>query len=186
MGKKNNTEFKDRIKEIRINRGFTTAQVARLLNKNESTIRIWEFGKSVPDADTLVKIADCFRVSVDYLLGRNTINSYFSAFSALIELDRFSTMYIYNDTIGFETDNDYLDKFINEWGMMKTHLRDGLINDDVYKLWMESQLIKAINFDEQETILRETILRETISSTANEIEKAPSIPEQAIPEQAIS
>ena len=62
-------EFKDRIKAIRNERGLTQTQLASQLGKGESAIRMWEIGRSKPDADTLIKLADYFGCTTDYLLG---------------------------------------------------------------------------------------------------------------------
>jgi len=40
-----------------------------MLGKSDAAIRMWETGKSKPDADTLVKLSFYFDCSVDYLLG---------------------------------------------------------------------------------------------------------------------
>ena len=65
-------KLKDRLKELRKERGQSAVNLATLTGKAESTVRTWETGKSFPDADTLSKLADNFDVSVDWLLGRTT------------------------------------------------------------------------------------------------------------------
>ena len=44
-----------------------------MLYKSESTVRMWELGKSEPDLEMLKKIANFFNVSVDYLLNDGLI-----------------------------------------------------------------------------------------------------------------
>ena len=60
-----------RFKNLRKKFGFTQRELAQKLNKAESSIRMWELGKSKPVSDTLLKLADCFDVTVDYLLGHS-------------------------------------------------------------------------------------------------------------------
>jgi transcriptional regulator with XRE-family HTH domain len=154
MQKNRKCIFRQRIQEVRKERQLTTAQMARMLDRSESTIRMWEQGRSLPDAETLLFIADSFNISVDSLLGRNEINSYYSAYNALMALDKFSPLYFYdrNETFaGMRFDDINLGLFLHEWMQMKNHLMDKVINDDIYKLWLESQLLKAITLDEQET-----------------------------------
>lgn len=59
----------ERIKTLRINHGFTQKELAEKLYKSESTVRMWELGKSEPDLETTRNLATLFRVSTDYLLG---------------------------------------------------------------------------------------------------------------------
>lgn len=62
-------EFKERLKLLRNERVLPTTQLAAHLDKSESAIRMWETGKSKPDADTLIKLAEYFDCATDYLLG---------------------------------------------------------------------------------------------------------------------
>lgn len=60
-----------RLELLRENKGWTKSLVARKLGiKAVSTYANWEYGIRQPDNKMLVKIADLFDVSVDYLLGR--------------------------------------------------------------------------------------------------------------------
>ena len=61
--------FIRRVKELRIESGFTQKQLAEKLNTTNSTVCDWEKGRSQPDLQTLTKIARLFDVSADYLLG---------------------------------------------------------------------------------------------------------------------
>ena len=47
-------------------------ELGAFLGVTESAVSFYESGKRQPDYNTLMKIADYFDVSVDYLLGRNT------------------------------------------------------------------------------------------------------------------
>ncbi len=58
----------DRIKELRNSKDYTQKELANLLNKSESTVRMWELGKSEPDLETVKLMAQHFSVSADYLL----------------------------------------------------------------------------------------------------------------------
>lgn len=62
-------EFKDRIKFLRKEAHMTTTALAAELNKSDTAIRMWEIGKSKPDADTLIRLSSFFHCSTDYLLG---------------------------------------------------------------------------------------------------------------------
>ena len=61
----------DRIRELRKANNWTQQELADKLGLDRTTISKWERqGGSEPDNTTLVKVADIFNVSVDYLLGR--------------------------------------------------------------------------------------------------------------------
>ena len=59
-----------RLKEIRVKRGISQLKLAMDLNVNQNSISRYESGLREPDYNTLIKIADYFKVSIDYLLYR--------------------------------------------------------------------------------------------------------------------
>ena len=65
-----NNEFTIRLKELRKNKGLTQKDAAKLLGIGQTTIANYENGTRVPDLTKVSEIADLFKVSVDFLLGR--------------------------------------------------------------------------------------------------------------------
>lgn len=63
-------EFKDRLKDLRNEKGVSQEELGKVLGYEHATISQYESGKRKPDFDTLHKIADYFNVTTDYLLGR--------------------------------------------------------------------------------------------------------------------
>lgn len=61
-------EFSQIIKELRESRGLKQEELASVFGLKRTTVSSWEVGKSKPDADTLVEIAQYFNISIDYLL----------------------------------------------------------------------------------------------------------------------
>ncbi|MBE6529136.1 MAG: helix-turn-helix transcriptional regulator [Ruminococcaceae bacterium] len=59
-----------RIKELREDRDLRQSDLARATGIDQRTISNYETGKSNPDSYALIRLADFFEVSVDYLLGR--------------------------------------------------------------------------------------------------------------------
>lgn len=59
-----------RLKQIREARGKMQKEAANELGIGLSTFSQYETGKREPDYSTLVRIADYFNCSIDYLLGR--------------------------------------------------------------------------------------------------------------------
>ena len=63
-------ELKDRIKNERLTKGLNQPELAKILNVTKQTVSNWENGNRIPDTITLVKLADYFNVTTDYLLCR--------------------------------------------------------------------------------------------------------------------
>jgi len=59
-----------RLKEIRKAKGISQLKLATDLNTNQNTIRRYETGEREPGIAELIRIADYFNISVDYLLER--------------------------------------------------------------------------------------------------------------------
>lgn len=59
-----------RLKECRKEQKLTQAQVAKHINKTRETYTRYENGAITPDIETLALIADLFKTSIDYLVGR--------------------------------------------------------------------------------------------------------------------
>jgi transcriptional regulator with XRE-family HTH domain len=62
--------FKDRLKALREDNDLTQEELAKDLNIIRSTLANYESGFREPNFSLLIKIADYFNVSLDYLLDR--------------------------------------------------------------------------------------------------------------------
>ena len=60
-----------RLKELRIAKGMTQNELAKVIGYSSLSYARYEKGEREPDISTLCKLADYFNVSVDYLLGRS-------------------------------------------------------------------------------------------------------------------
>ena len=59
-----------RLKKLREDKGITQLNLAMDLNMNQNNISRYEKGTREADYETLIKLADYFDVSIDYLLER--------------------------------------------------------------------------------------------------------------------
>ena len=59
-----------RLKELRKKKGISQLRLATDLNTTQNTISRYETSEREPGIAELIKIADYFNVSVDYLIGR--------------------------------------------------------------------------------------------------------------------
>ena len=62
-------DFGDRLKTLRATNGLTQADLAKRLNITKSVVSYYERQERSPSPDVLVKIANVFHVTTDYLLG---------------------------------------------------------------------------------------------------------------------
>ena len=62
-------EIKNKIKELRKEKGLTQKQLAELVNKSETGLASWEQGLSEPSVNDIRALCKIFEVSADYLLG---------------------------------------------------------------------------------------------------------------------
>lgn len=62
--------FSKNIKLLRKEKALTQTQLGEILGKTKTTICDWEHAKVEPDIATLIKLADLFECTTDYLLGR--------------------------------------------------------------------------------------------------------------------
>lgn len=67
--------FGERIKELRKRYKMTQKQLAEKLFIDQTAVSYWESGKTKPDFEKQQLLADLFNVSVDYLLGRDTVQT---------------------------------------------------------------------------------------------------------------
>lgn len=61
--------FQIKLKQLRENANLSQAKLAQKLHIAQSTVGMWESGKNKPEYNTLLKIAEIFNVSIDYLTG---------------------------------------------------------------------------------------------------------------------
>ena len=66
--------FGENLKTLRKQKGFTQEELATRLHVVRQTISKWEKNISVPDADTLIRLAEILEVSVSELLGAKIEN----------------------------------------------------------------------------------------------------------------
>jgi transcriptional regulator with XRE-family HTH domain len=63
-----------RLRELMDDRGWNTSRVIHFAFEGEvspKTVERWLAGTNAPSAENLVRLADAFEVSVDYLVGRS-------------------------------------------------------------------------------------------------------------------
>ena len=67
--------FPDRLKSLRIKKGFSQNELAAQLGIKKSTLGMYEIGQREPGIETLELISDYFNVDLDYLIGKSDIEN---------------------------------------------------------------------------------------------------------------
>ena len=78
--------FGDILSELRRDNEMTQRDLAAILNTSVATVSHYETETNAPDIATLIKIADYFGVSIDYLIGRTPLRMDFNMFSREVRL----------------------------------------------------------------------------------------------------
>lgn len=97
----------EKLKELRLSLGKSGEEMSKILNISNPAYYKYENGKAEPSIENLIKLADLFGVSLDYLCGRQFSNEvgfltkeqreFVKAYLALNEYDQ---AYIYGQVAG--------------------------------------------------------------------------------------
>lgn len=63
-------KFAERLKNLRTDAGISRAKLAEELNVSARLVAYWESGQRESDFDTLIRLAEFFEISTDFLLGK--------------------------------------------------------------------------------------------------------------------
>ena len=63
------TETGKRIRQLRLEKGWSQAQLGKEVGLNGRSVRDWELGTSLPSSKTLKKLSILLNTSADYILG---------------------------------------------------------------------------------------------------------------------
>ena len=63
-------KWNERLKEIRKQNNLNQKEFAELFGVNQKMISNYETGRNEPSIELLIKIADYYKISIDYLIGR--------------------------------------------------------------------------------------------------------------------
>lgn len=80
--------FGELLAELRADHKMTQKDLANILFVTPGTISNYEKGIYYPDVEKLIQLADFFRVSTDYLLGRTSIELSVDIFQAQFTKDK--------------------------------------------------------------------------------------------------
>lgn len=67
--------FGEKLRELRINATLSQEQLAEILDISQQAVGLWERNKNLPSKKLLLKIAEYFNVTTDFLLNDNKTSS---------------------------------------------------------------------------------------------------------------
>lgn len=68
---KNNTKFSARLKELRDEKGVSMIELARAIGVSDAAVCKWENGVAEPKLSYIIRLAEYFDCSVDYITGND-------------------------------------------------------------------------------------------------------------------
>ena len=163
----NNVTIGSRIKELRTSKNLTQEDIAKMVKVSKATISNYEKGKVSPPIELLIKLAERYDVSIDWLCGLSNeeiprLMSYGDAFFRLVEIDK---------VIGFSVEDvtffsnlrgtavlfdATLTKALEEYQEM-VNLRDNnTISEHLFNLWISD---KVQQLDKQYRLLSNQTLK---------------------------
>lgn len=78
-------EFKDRLKKLRKEKNLTQIELASILHYGYTAIANYENGRNQPRINDLIRLANIFGVSLDYLVGISDVKHYMTQDTILQE-----------------------------------------------------------------------------------------------------
>lgn len=159
-GMENNFSLK--IKELRESLKLTQSEFADNLGVTQAALSAYEKGTRNPTFETIMLVSKIFDVSIDWLCGLSNKKhigyiNYNDIFAELIKIC--STMYAGDlltkknayvlsptikdfDSVSFTATDSNFHDFFTAWSKMFINLKEKIIDDDLYNIWLERQLAK--------------------------------------------
>lgn len=156
-----NTNFSDKLKELRESLNLTQAEFSEKLNITQAAMSAYEKGTRNPTFETILSIANAFDISLDWLCGLSTIKSNIGKITNYPDLFRLfitilDTRYSEKPTTPIidivDTDSlnvvltlhidPNIQSFFTEWCKMFELHCNGTIDDELYQLWIDKELKK--------------------------------------------
>ena len=67
--------FSEKLYELRKKEGFSQEELAEKVDVSRQSVSKWESGQSTPEMDKLILLSNIFNISIDELVGKESINS---------------------------------------------------------------------------------------------------------------
>lgn len=162
-----------RLKELRESLGLTLADFSKSISLKPQTYSAYEKAVNKPPIDVLIKIAEKYNVSIDWLCGFSNLTKkkinldtyadilhllFELGFADGVELSSNFCKYLNNDSVfpfAVEEYKNVMMLYINDtrindalkkWKKMFDLFKGGVIDEEVYRLWIEKTLPEYNSF----------------------------------------
>lgn len=136
-------DFPQKLKELRKKKGYTQEKMSNLLEIGQSAYAKWENGRTQPNIEQLVKIAQILETTTDELLGRHI------DFGDTI----LNKKYKYDLSILKESNEQHLYDF-------KTTMAFELMDNNVTPAMLKAKLMEKNKLNKDEEVVLDTLLAE--------------------------
>lgn len=155
--------FNQRLKQLRESKGLTQSQLAEELSIGRASISNYELGSRTPDLDVLVKIADYFEVTTDYLAGKSNFkNNKSQGMFSKEELETFSKL---DEKVATQL-IDRVETFKNTiLNLCNQDVHPEMINSIfkslnlLFKFYAQLELIKMDKVEEIRNLIKDSIIK---------------------------
>lgn len=137
--------FADRIKELRSKKELTQKEFAKKIGVTPAALSAYENNAKNPSIAVAKRIAEAFRVSIDWLCGltdKENYNNTIWTYSDIIKIcqnTKSPSKAIDAITLEFV---EKMRTFLQESSHMESLIKDGLIDKELYDMWLEKTLNK--------------------------------------------
>lgn len=159
-----------RLKQVRETLKMSQSDFSESIGLKQQTYSAYEKGINKPPIDILINIAEKYNVSIDWLCGFSNLkkkeirlDTYADVLHLLFELGFLDGVDLGEDFSKFipeenRFDSDYsnfmmiyindttINNALQEWKKMFDLLKSNIIDEEVYRLWMEKTLSKYTSF----------------------------------------
>lgn len=126
----------EKLKKLRLLRGLTQKELARMSDLTDSAIRNYELGYRSPDKDQLKKIAEALKCDASALIDHTPISIFeFMQITFDYEDDFKIRPLVEGSTVGLMSHDENLNDFLLEWEDMRRKHYNGEITDDEFDDW---------------------------------------------------
>ncbi|MDI0267210.1 helix-turn-helix domain-containing protein [Clostridioides difficile] len=123
--------FGERLKELRLKKKLKQSELGKEIGISASTIGMYEQGRRFADQSTLIKLAQYFNVTTDYLLGFSetnySVNATIAGLSSIRE-DEIVTNKSINETIKSKQKDVLIKKLYSESQKLNNNELEAIIN----------------------------------------------------------
>ncbi len=150
-----------RIKELRLKAGRTQRDFGEMVGISSASVMNYEKGVKLPPLDTVIKIAETFGASIDWLCGIEmvAINKKTLTYADIVReiitiADMLKMTVTYEsdskgeekDTIQFLLKDGFFVWILSDWIKMRNLHSEHVIDDKLYKTWIEGACAPIENF----------------------------------------